>query len=85
MKNTFTYGHSCLRTLDPVRSPYVKQANAQLVVAWVTSSESWVLYVLLHIHFFGDVKTTSPIQWRATIYLSFGCWDMANGDTTHDL
>ena len=41
-----TYVHSCLRTLDPVRSPHVKQANARLVVAWVTSSESRVLYVL---------------------------------------
>ena len=45
--NFSTYGHSCLRTLDPVRSPHVKQANARLVVAWVTSSESRVLYVLL--------------------------------------
>ena len=43
-----TYGHSCLRTLDPVRSPHVKQANARSVVAWVTSSKSRVLYVLVH-------------------------------------
>ncbi|KAF1818461.1 uncharacterized protein K489DRAFT_327617, partial [Dissoconium aciculare CBS 342.82] len=41
-----TYGHRQLRTRDPVRSPIFKQLTARLVLRWVTTWESLVLYVL---------------------------------------
>ncbi|KAJ9161214.1 hypothetical protein NKR19_g2479 [Coniochaeta hoffmannii] len=40
-----TYGHRRLKTRDPVRSPIDKQAIARLVLGWVTTGESLVLYV----------------------------------------
>ena len=40
-----TYDHRRLRTRDPVRSPIDKQAIARLVLGWVTTGESLVLYV----------------------------------------
>ena len=40
-----TYDHRHLRTRDPVCSPIDKQVTARLVVGWVTTSESLVLYV----------------------------------------
>jgi hypothetical protein len=42
-----TYDHRYWRTRDPVRSPIDKPVIAELVVGWVTTSESSVLYVLL--------------------------------------
>ena len=41
-----TYDHRRLRTRDPVRSPIDKQAIARLVLGWVTTGESLVLYVI---------------------------------------
>ena len=40
-----TYGHRLERTRGPVRSPIFKLQTGGLVVAWVTSSESPLLYV----------------------------------------
>ena len=45
--HTSTYDHTHLRTRDPVRSPIDKKVRARLVVGWVTTSESLVLYVFL--------------------------------------
>ncbi|KAK0745372.1 hypothetical protein B0T21DRAFT_101916 [Apiosordaria backusii] len=42
---TITYDHTQLRIRDPVRSPLVKQLRAELVLRWVTTGESSVLYV----------------------------------------
>jgi hypothetical protein len=42
-----TYGHSQLRTGHPVRSAIYKQLNGRLVLRWVTTWESLLLYVLL--------------------------------------
>ena len=54
-----TYGHSCRRTSDPVRSRIYKPVNARLVIAWVTSSESRVLYVSLFFFvLFGSIAHT---------------------------
>ena len=44
---TVTYDHTCQRTRDPVRSPLVKLARAELVLRSVTTGESSVLYVFL--------------------------------------
>jgi hypothetical protein len=41
-----TYGHSQLKTGHPVRSAIYKQLNGRLVLRWVTTWESLLLYVL---------------------------------------
>ncbi|KAG9676546.1 hypothetical protein KCU95_g16226, partial [Aureobasidium melanogenum] len=46
-----TYGHSQLKTGHPVRSAIHKQLNGRLVLRWVTTWESLLLYVL-HLAFF---------------------------------
>jgi hypothetical protein len=43
-----TYGHSQLKTGHPVRSAIHKQLNGRLVLRWVTTWESLLLYVLHH-------------------------------------
>ncbi|KAH0367521.1 hypothetical protein KCU65_g4620, partial [Aureobasidium melanogenum] len=43
---TSTYGHSQLKTGHPVRSAIHKQLNGRLVLRWVTTWESMLLYVL---------------------------------------
>ncbi|KAH0293274.1 hypothetical protein KCU62_g1580, partial [Aureobasidium sp. EXF-3399] len=40
------YGHSQLKTGHPVRSAIHKQLNGRLVLRWVTTWESLLLYVL---------------------------------------
>jgi hypothetical protein len=42
---TSTYGHSQLKTGHPVRSAIHKQLNGRLVLRWVTTWESLLLYV----------------------------------------
>jgi hypothetical protein len=44
--STSTYGHSQLQTGHPVRSAIHKQLNGRLVLRWVTTWESLLLYVL---------------------------------------
>ncbi|KAH0270287.1 hypothetical protein KCU91_g8157, partial [Aureobasidium melanogenum] len=39
-----TYGHSQLKTGHPVRSAIHKQLNGRLVLRWVTTWESLLLY-----------------------------------------
>jgi hypothetical protein len=41
-----TYGQSQLKTGHPVRSAIHKQLNGRLVLRWVTTWESLLLYVL---------------------------------------
>ena len=41
-----TYGHSQLNTGHPVRSAIHKQLNGRLVLRWVTTWESLLLYIL---------------------------------------
>ncbi|KAH0128303.1 hypothetical protein KCU67_g17191, partial [Aureobasidium melanogenum] len=40
------YGHSQLKTGHPVRSAIHKQLNGRLVLRWVTTWESLLLYVV---------------------------------------
>ncbi|KAH0146917.1 hypothetical protein KCU67_g12048, partial [Aureobasidium melanogenum] len=40
------YGHSQLKTGHPVRSAIHKQLNGRLVLRWVTTWESLLLYVM---------------------------------------
>ncbi|KAF2152023.1 hypothetical protein K461DRAFT_160735 [Myriangium duriaei CBS 260.36] len=40
------YDHTRVKASDPVRSPVNKRSRDLLVVAWVTSSESRLLYFL---------------------------------------
>ncbi|KAH0389091.1 hypothetical protein KCU92_g385, partial [Aureobasidium melanogenum] len=44
IKYTTTYGHSQLKTGHPVRSAIHKQLNGRLVLWWVTTGESLLLY-----------------------------------------
>ncbi|KAG9685236.1 hypothetical protein KCU95_g6212, partial [Aureobasidium melanogenum] len=44
-------GHSQLKTGHPVRSAIHKQLNGRLVLRWVTTWESLLLYVLLYFFF----------------------------------
>ncbi|KAH0384413.1 hypothetical protein KCU92_g4366, partial [Aureobasidium melanogenum] len=43
--------HSQLKTGHPVRSAIHKQLNGRLVLRWVTTWESLLLYVLLYLLF----------------------------------
>ncbi|OAL55019.1 hypothetical protein IQ07DRAFT_283982 [Pyrenochaeta sp. DS3sAY3a] len=42
---SFTYDHRTLKTELPVRSAVLKQCTGRLVVRWVTTRESLLLYV----------------------------------------
>ena len=42
----FTYDHRLMRTGHPVRSAILKHQIGRLVVGWVTTSESLLLYVI---------------------------------------
>ena len=44
-----TYDHRVWRTGLPVRSAVLKPHAGQLVVWWVTTCESWLLYVFVFI------------------------------------
>jgi hypothetical protein len=46
IRESSTYGHSQLKTGHPVRSAIHKQLNGRLVLRWVTTWESLLLYVL---------------------------------------
>jgi hypothetical protein len=58
IKHSFTYGHSQLKTGHPVRSAIHKQLNGRLVLRWVTTWESLLLYVLwvCNLHRFSWLK-----------------------------
>ncbi|EMD91732.1 hypothetical protein COCHEDRAFT_1176016 [Bipolaris maydis C5] len=47
-----TYDHRRNLALDPVRSPHVKSSTGGLVVRWVTTGESPLLYVFFVFYFF---------------------------------
>ncbi|OJJ80659.1 hypothetical protein ASPGLDRAFT_1501371 [Aspergillus glaucus CBS 516.65] len=47
-----TYDHRVWRTGLPVRSAVLKPHAGRLVVGWVTTSESRLLYVFISFHFF---------------------------------
>ncbi|KAJ5152745.1 L-lysine 2-3-aminomutase [Penicillium canariense] len=49
--NIVTYDHRVWRTGLPVRSAVLKPHAGQLVVWWVTTCESWLLYVFLSLFF----------------------------------
>jgi hypothetical protein len=55
-----TYGHSQLKTGHPVRSAIHKQLNGRLVLRWVTTWESLLLYVLRF--FFCSLHTFAPLS-----------------------
>jgi hypothetical protein len=67
-----TYGHSQLKTGHPVRSAIHKQLNGRLVLRWVTTWESLLLYVLCFlfftvIHPADDVEAVYPFAVLLTI------------------
>jgi hypothetical protein len=53
---SFTYDHRTLKTRLPVRSALFKQRTGGLVVRWVTTGESPLLYV------FGVLFFAAPIS-----------------------
>ena len=69
-----TYDHRTLKTRLPVRSAIYKQCTGGLVVRWVTTSESPLLYV-----FFGFLGPRVS-EWRKSgehvqlLCISYGGW-----------
>jgi hypothetical protein len=63
VSNSSTYGHSQLKTGHPVRSAIHKQLNGRLVLRWVTTWESLLLYVL-NPPFARQHETNPPHQTR---------------------
>ena len=51
-----TYDHRVWRTGLPVRSAVLKPHAGQLVVWWVTTCESWLLYVFVFVQCFRQVS-----------------------------
>ncbi|KAG9636353.1 hypothetical protein KCU64_g14620, partial [Aureobasidium melanogenum] len=51
--------HSQLKTGHPVRSAIHKQLNGRLVLRWVTTWESLLLYVLSYDHLFFCFKSNN--------------------------
>jgi hypothetical protein len=76
IRNLSTYGHSQLKTGHPVRSAIHKQLNGRLVLRWVTTWESLLLYVL-HISFACQLETT--LQYETRDHGSVGCRNTAVG------
>jgi hypothetical protein len=64
-----TYGHSQLKTGHPVRSAIHKQLNGRLVLRWVTTWESLLLYVLFFARSLLIVASLSKVIAR---FYSFG-------------
>jgi hypothetical protein len=61
---TATYDHRHRKTRDPVRSPIDKPVIARLVLGWVTTGESLVLYVFFSFflfHLLLELKARSPL------------------------
>ena len=69
--NTFTYDHRTLRTELPVRSAVLKQGTGGLVVRWVTTSESPLLYVFAN--FLHLVSSQSNYLFCSLAILRFSC------------
>jgi hypothetical protein len=59
-----TYGHSQLKTGHPVRSAIHKQLNGRLVLRWVTTWESLLLYVL---YFFCSLSSLNHLFFFSTL------------------
>ncbi|TLS20985.1 uncharacterized protein PpBr36_10842, partial [Pyricularia pennisetigena] len=66
---TDTYDHTHWNTRDPVRSPLVKPVRAELVLRWVTTGESSVLYVFLR---FCSILSLYVLHWIQEARLLFG-------------
>ncbi|KAG9633190.1 hypothetical protein KCV04_g9131, partial [Aureobasidium melanogenum] len=68
---TSTYGHSQLKTGHPVRSAIHKQLNGRLVLRWVTTWESLLLYVLYHfVRNLFKVSITRRMPWLVLVCTS---------------
>jgi hypothetical protein len=69
-----TYGHSQLKTGHPVRSAIHKQLNGRLVLRWVTTWESLLLYVLF-------CRRPQSFWWCSSgtltaSHTAHNCWDV---------
>ncbi|KAH0377020.1 hypothetical protein KCU92_g9456, partial [Aureobasidium melanogenum] len=69
-------GHSQLKTGHPVRSAIHKQLNGRLVLRWVTTWESLLLYVLSIIPLFFCFKSNNM---QDTTTLSFDLKHICSG------
>ncbi|KAF1834298.1 hypothetical protein BDW02DRAFT_498569, partial [Decorospora gaudefroyi] len=70
-----TYDHRQRSTLDPVCSPHDKPLTGGLVVRWVTTSESPLLYVFAFcsiLSFFPSAKVSGSAQWTYTVSETVG-------------
>jgi hypothetical protein len=75
-----TYGHSQLKTGHPVRSAIHKQLNGRLVLRWVTTWESLLLYVLLFVlsiihHLTEEGMQSTWLQVVLWLIVRISCWD----------
>jgi hypothetical protein len=64
-----TYGHSQLKTGHPVRSAIHKQLNGRLVLRWVTTWESLLLYCLSSITSFSTYSHIAFVGMQHTILI----------------
>ena len=75
-KKESTYDHRVWKTGLPVRSAVLKPHAGRLVVGWVTTSESLLLYVFdpfLPSHFFAALSDYPPLQRSVgELYDAFG-------------
>ena len=75
-----TYGHSQLKTGHPVRSAIHKQLNGRLVLRWVTTWESLLLYVLLFVslryqhHATLDPKDNNFVPLLLNMSFGYSAW-----------
>ncbi|RAL03318.1 hypothetical protein BO80DRAFT_350420, partial [Aspergillus ibericus CBS 121593] len=75
-----TYDHRVWRTGLPVRSAVLKPHAGRLVVGWVTTSESLLLYVFMR-SFFIFLVMDKPQSFRPLFFVGAGmpcCGTMSN-------
>ena len=74
-----TYGHSQLKTGHPVRSAIHKQLNGRLVLRWVTTWESLLLYVfLLHLGTFSHRLFACPPSSLSCVLIKNALFDSSS-------
>ena len=71
-RKTVTYDHRYRKIRDPVRSPIDKPVIVRLVLGWVTTGESLMLYVF----FLPSLGQRGP--WWATMWMGSSSFQVAH-------
>ena len=67
IRHASRYGHTLLKTSDPVRSPAIKQQRDLSVVQWVTMRESRLPYFLLRVGLEGSLMSGRCTSFLARV------------------